>query len=181
MRLQPTSLRGKLLALVLLATLPATVAHFAHNVERYRLAYKAEIARLDQLSRVIASHENTLVDNAHHLLELADDVVDSSMRDPAACGARLRELHASLPGYANIMVDAPNGDVRCGAIMHGKVNVGDRAYFREALASARSTVTSSTARPPASRRSHLRARCATTAWSRAWWSHRSRSPASPRS
>ncbi|MGZ5198206.1 MAG: bifunctional diguanylate cyclase/phosphodiesterase [Telluria sp.] len=135
MRLQPTSLRGKLLALVLLATLPATVAHFAHNVERYRLSYKAEVARLDQLSRVIASHENTLVDNANHLLELADDVVAASTRDPAACDARLRELYASLPGYANIMVYSPAGDLRCGAIRPGKVNVAEREYFQRALAS----------------------------------------------
>jgi diguanylate cyclase (GGDEF)-like protein len=136
MRRRLKTLRGKLLALVLLATLPATVAHFAQNVQRYRLAYRAEIARLDQLSRVIASHENTLVENAHHLLELADDVVATSTRDRAACDARLRELRASLPGYANIMVDSAQGDIRCGAILPGKVNVADREYFKQALAGA---------------------------------------------
>jgi diguanylate cyclase (GGDEF)-like protein len=140
MRFRVRTLRGKLLALVLLATLPATVAHFAHNVERYRLAYRAEIERLDQLARVIASHENTLVDNAGHLLELADDVVATSVNDHSTCDRRLRELHASLPGYANIVINDPQGSMRCGAVRHPGVNYADREYFQRALASDRPVI-----------------------------------------
>ena len=135
MRSKPTSLRAKLLFLVLLAILPATVAHFADKVDRYRQAYKAEIARLDQVAQVVASHESTLVDSASHLLAMSLDLARLAIDDPAACDAKMRELHVNLPAYANLVVDSAQGEMRCGAIRTGPVDYADRDYFKEAIAS----------------------------------------------
>ncbi|MCS0661046.1 hypothetical protein [Massilia terrae] len=69
MRSKPKTLRAKLL---LLAILPATVAHFIDKVQRYRQAYKAEIAR----------HEATLVENASHLLAMSTDLARVALDGP---------------------------------------------------------------------------------------------------
>jgi diguanylate cyclase (GGDEF)-like protein len=135
MRFAPKTLRSKLLVLVLLALLPATVAHFVHNVERYRLSYRAEIGRLAQLAHVLASHETMLVDSANHLLAVEEDIARRGQPGSASCDHQLADLHTTLPAYANILIDEPNGDLRCAAVHPRKFNYFDRDYFRRALAS----------------------------------------------
>ncbi|HZS33555.1 MAG TPA: diguanylate cyclase [Methylomirabilota bacterium] len=128
------SLRDRLVAVVLLAALPAFgLALYTHRVQRRE---QARAARDDawRLARVAAQvHEQRLAE-LRRLLTVAAALPEA--RDPAApgCAARYAALAREVADVADLGIAAASGDVVCTAApAREPVNVADRPWFDRAV------------------------------------------------
>jgi PAS domain S-box-containing protein len=130
-----SSLRVRLVLLVLLAVLPALglVLYTAWDQHRHaRAAVQRDALRLAELA---ATDHQLLVDGARQFLTALARVREVRERTPETCNPLLADLRARDPRYANLLVADPAGSVVCSAVpLAGAVNVADRAYFRQVLA-----------------------------------------------
>ncbi|GEJ58894.1 ATP-binding protein [Anaeromyxobacter diazotrophicus] len=129
-----SSLRLRLLALVVVALLPALgVLAFASLAHRRLLVSDAR-AEADQLARLVSEIHQRPADGARGLLLAVSRMDRVVSRDPS-CSAQLAPLLARDPIHLNIGAIDLDGDVFCSAApQRGPVNLGDRRFFREALA-----------------------------------------------
>ncbi|TCZ66830.1 HWE histidine kinase domain-containing protein [Roseicella aquatilis] len=128
------SLLARLLALVLLATLPALGLQVWREVEtnRERRASVAEAARTLALRAAI--EQERLIDGARQLLGAMVSLRSVRTRDIETCTDSLRRIRAEFPAYAAISAaGVPDGVVFCSSNNPGNT-VSDRAWFRDALA-----------------------------------------------
>lgn len=128
--------RVLLLALTLLAVLPMVAlelgGHAAGQAEQIRHTED----HLDNLAvSQAAAHQRLAEGTGQLLVALAASPVVTGT-DEAACSAYLKQVMDGLPGYANLGVIGVDGQLRCRASGEraGGVNLGDRDYFRQALA-----------------------------------------------
>jgi PAS domain S-box-containing protein len=132
-RLPLSGLRLQLLALVLIALIPTTVLGFYVGlVERRDAAADARQHTLD-LVRLIAAREGEQITGIRQILPLL--AMRSVVRDRSdECPALLRSLRGRSPYYANVGAADLRGDVYCSALpLQGRVNIADRAYFKNAV------------------------------------------------
>lgn len=130
-----TSLRSRLLLLLLLIAIPA----FGLTLNAYLTIYRQGMARIERdardLMQLAAKDQETVVAEARLLLILLArlDVV----RDPkeaAACHQLLATLFQQQPGYTNFGVADREGNLYCSAVpATGLVNARDRPWFQGAL------------------------------------------------
>ncbi|MFQ5829465.1 MAG: PAS domain S-box protein [Candidatus Methylomirabilia bacterium] len=133
-RFSSSSLRVRLLLLVLLAVLPAlglilyTVSehsrHAAHDVEENAL----------RLIRLAALQQEGLIEGMRHrLIGLAHSPA-LRKRDPEGCGALFVQVLARFQRYTNLLVATPDGQVFCSGVpLPQPVDLSDRVYFQRAL------------------------------------------------
>ncbi len=128
------SLRDRLVAVVLLAALPAFgLALYTHGVQRRE---QARAARDDawRLARIAAQvHEQRLAE-LRRLLTVAAALPEA--RDPSApgCASRYASLAREVAGVADLGIAAASGDVVCAAApAREPVNVADRPWFDRAV------------------------------------------------
>ena len=129
-----TSLRSRLLLLVLFAGLPS-LALILHNEgeQRHHVAALVQENAL-RLARLTTAEEDQLVTSTRQLLATLAYVPAVQHRDRAECNALFSKLAAQYPVYANIGAIAPDGVVFGSAIeLTNTVNLSDRLYFRQAL------------------------------------------------
>ncbi len=127
-----SGLRGRLLWLVLLATLPALGLILYYGHQSGKLAAAHTLAETARLVRLAAVDYERLVESTHQLLGTLARLPET--RDRAACRALLADLKTSYPHYANLGAVRPDGAVYCSAVpMPGQVNAADRSYFRRAV------------------------------------------------
>jgi len=130
-----SSLRIRLLLLVLLAVLPALGLILYTGLEQRRSA--AVEARENALRVLNQSmmQQDFLIAGARQLLVTLAHLPEVRKLDSQGCSAIVAELLKEHPYYANLGAIAPNGDVHCSALpLSGPINVADRAYFRRAMA-----------------------------------------------
>ena len=133
-RLSFSSLRVRLLLLVLLAVAPALGMILYTAREQRRLATLQVQHNMLQLSRLAASHQDDLIEGARQLLVTLARLPQVRGATPAACRALFADLLKQHQGYSNLGVITPNGDVVCSGLpLRGPTNLADRAYFRRAL------------------------------------------------
>ncbi len=134
--LSPTSLRARLMLLVLLAIIPAAgLLLYGLGEHRGIAAQKAREDALRAVRIAAASHER-LIEGARQMLLLLAQLPDIRTKDSGACSAFLAGILARYPQYANLGVIRLDGSVQCSALpMPTTVNAADRAYFRRALES----------------------------------------------
>jgi len=129
-----SSLRSRLLALVLLSVAPAwgLALYDAHEErEQARAQVRAEALRLVELT---AADEDGLVEGARSLLVALAELPEVRRGDRAACDELFADLLERYPLYANLGVADPSGDVVCSAIpLTQPVTIADRSYFRMAV------------------------------------------------
>ncbi len=130
-----SSLRARLILLVLLALLP-TMAILVYNAAGDRNREIAQI-RADALtlSRLTAGQQEQVIESARQVLILLAQLPEVRRGDPAACSARLAELMEQYQeGYTGFAVAKPNGDLFCRTIpLTEPINVADSASFQQAL------------------------------------------------
>jgi len=135
------SLRSRLLALVALVLLPwLALVLYTQAEER-----KAAVANVnhDAMSLVhfIASNQATQIEAARGLLAALARLPQMRIRDAASCSRFLAGMLAAYSSYANLGVAERDGSIICSAVaLRGQVNVADRPYFRQALATQRFAV-----------------------------------------
>lgn len=134
-RARPTSLRLRLVLLILLSLLPLFgLALYDAFDQRADDARRAKAQALD-VARLAAATQGRHVEEARLILTALSRAPDVRRGDAKACSALLASLLPSLSSFVNLGVAAaPGGDVVCSALpLRAPVNVADRRYFREAL------------------------------------------------
>src|SRR4029434_477633 len=133
-RLSLTSVRARLLLLVLLAVIPALGLTLYTNLEERQLRKVQVQEQAMRLSRLVSADYERLIEDARQLLVTLAELPAVRDRNPAACNTLFADLLARRSSYANLAVIDLDGNVICSALpMTGQVYVSDRAYFQRAL------------------------------------------------
>src|SRR5215210_5199236 len=129
-----SSLRVRLLLLVLLAVLPALGLILYGAAEQRRQAADTLRAEGLRLARLAAGDQEDLNESSRQLLIILARLPAVRDRDAAACSALFVELLRLYPRYANLGVAGADGEIFCSGLpLGGPVNIADRAYFQRAL------------------------------------------------
>jgi len=133
-RLSFSSLRVRLLLLVLLAIIPALGLILYTASEQRRLAATNVQEGALRLARLASSDQGRLIDGARQLLIGLAQLREVRHHNSRACRAFFADLLKQYPLYANLGAVKPDGDVFCSALpFRGRINVADRTYFRRAV------------------------------------------------
>jgi len=133
-RFSVSSLRVRLLLVVLLATLPAFGLILYSTLEQRRLAARDAHAGALRLARIAAESHKDLIETGHHLLVVLAALPEVRGDDPATCSALFADLLTRFPRHTNVVAARPNGEVFCSGLpLGGPVNFADRPYFRQTL------------------------------------------------
>jgi signal transduction histidine kinase/CheY-like chemotaxis protein len=136
--LKPLSLRTRVLAVILLAILPAgLLVVLSARDARNRATEDAE-RQTQQLAIIVTDQQRRIVDQTRQLLSVLatlPQVRDGSLTAPA-CQELLAGVRRQNPLYANIGITDADGNLLCSAepIVRA-VNFADRSWFREPLRS----------------------------------------------
>jgi signal transduction histidine kinase len=133
-RKNSSSLRIKLIQLVLLALLPAlALILYGAREQRRSAAAVAETEAL-RLARILSASHQRLIDSTRHLLVALARTPEIRKGEHAACVALLSDLIQQYPPYSNLAVADVNGEILCQARSPGKAaNIADRGYFQRAI------------------------------------------------
>ncbi|HEY7676889.1 MAG TPA: response regulator [Candidatus Methylomirabilis sp.] len=128
-----SSLRGRLLLLVLLALLPAVGLTVYGNLEARRRATAQVQDGALRLARLASADHERLISGTRQLLVALAQLPGVRPGNPAGCGALLGRLLEHYPVYANLGAIDTDGNGYCSAVpFSGTVFLGDRSYFRRA-------------------------------------------------
>src|SRR3990172_4129246 len=133
-RLFFSSLRVRLLLLVLLAVIPALGLTLYTNLEERQLRKQHVQEHALRLSRIVSADHERLIEDARQLLVTLARLAAVREGNRAACNALFADLLTQHSSYANLGVIGADGNVFCSALpLTGQVYAGDRAYFRRVL------------------------------------------------
>lgn len=136
-----SSLRTRVILLVLLAVVPAIalIVYTAH--ERRQQAAKEAQASLLGLPRDASEAYQLLIENTRQLLTVLARVPAVLQHDLAACRAIMADLIKTHPQYLALGTLKPNGDVFCRQPLPIEpVNVADFPWFQRVLQTRAFTV-----------------------------------------
>ena len=131
------SLRGRLIALVLLGAVPGLGAIlYTAETQRQRdaVAAQAEAMRTVQF---VAGTQRELFAETQRLLQVLAQLPAVHEGSAAACSALLTRLHKQdpAPRYSSFFAVRPDGDVFCSSSpLTRRINAADQAYYRRVLA-----------------------------------------------
>ena len=129
-----SSLRVRLLLLVLLALVPARGLGI-YTTWQMREAARTEVLQdALRLTRVSSTAGERLVEGTHQILVVLARLPEVRRQNASACSALFGDLLKSFPYYSNLGAAKPNGEVFCSAVTYeGVANIGDRTYFQRAV------------------------------------------------
>ena len=129
-----SSLRFRLLLLVLLALIPALgLVIYTASEQRQSAAIQAKENAL-RVARVAASHQEQLIEGARELVLTLAQLPAVRDGDPVACRVFLANLLKQYPHYLQLGVAERDGTVFCTAIPDSRpVNIADGLLFRRIL------------------------------------------------
>jgi diguanylate cyclase (GGDEF)-like protein len=143
-----SSLRYRLLLLVLVAVLPALALVLLTAWEQRGLAAMSKQEDALRLARLAAATHERLVDGARSLLTGVAELSDVQMHGGAACSAHFAEILKQFPLYTNLGALRPDGHLFCQARpLRGPRSLAGRPEFQRARASRQFTVSSYTLDP----------------------------------
>jgi hypothetical protein len=129
-----SSLRFRLILLILLAVLPAFAILLFNAAEtRRREADKVEVDVLT-LSQLAASQEELVIEGARQVLFSISLLRDVRSNDLEACTARLAELVEEYEGYTAFSVSRANGETFCRSVPITEPTTNTSEVFQQAIA-----------------------------------------------
>jgi PAS domain S-box-containing protein len=131
----PSSLRGRLLALVLVAVLPSFGILFYAERNHRRLMIRQVEDEAHDLARLVAERHQRAVDRARGLLVGLTRLPSLRALDGPACSRDVAAVLAeAAPSYANVGAATPDGSLFCSAApLAAPVNLADRVHVRGPL------------------------------------------------
>jgi signal transduction histidine kinase len=133
-RFSLSSLRARLLLLVLLAALPALALILYTDLEQRRLTARQAQEDALRLARLAAADQAQLIQGAHQLLTALAQLPAVREGDAHACTALFTTLLKQYPVYANLGAAHANGDVFCSvASFTQPVSVAESTWFQRVL------------------------------------------------
>ncbi len=129
-----TSLRFRLLVLIIAAVIPALVYIF-YTASEQRNRREAEIREQTmRVAKLATNNIEQLVEGSHQLLIGLSKLPAIHNYDSSGCNNYFSAVKEQLPMYANIAAVKPNGDIFCSAIpIEKRINLADRIFFRSAM------------------------------------------------
>ena len=129
-----SSLRIRLLLLVLLAVLPA-LGLMAYEGLEHRRQHAVEVQEEAlRLARLVSAEQKRLIEAGHQLLIGLAQLPVVRNHDAPACSALFAGILKRFPPNTNLGAVKPNGDIFCSGIpLSGPVNIADREYFQRVL------------------------------------------------
>ena len=128
-----SSLRVRLILLVLLAVLPALGLIVYNAIEQRRLGTDAAKQEGVRLVRVVSSMNERMLDGARQLLITLSQIESVRERNTAECNVLFSNLMRLQPVYANIAGINLDGSIFASAApITTRGNLTDRDYFKEA-------------------------------------------------
>ncbi len=129
-----SSLRVRLLLLVLLAVVPALgLILYTASEQRRSAAAEAKDSAL-QLARSFSSSQDELIESVRQLLTALAQMPMVRDGNTAECNSVFADLLKQYPRYNNFVATKPNGDVFCSAVPSARqVNLADRPHFQSAV------------------------------------------------
>ncbi|WP_309677900.1 PAS domain S-box protein [Polaromonas sp.] len=129
------TLRARMVLLVMAAILPLLGLSVAKAVLVTDASISRATGNLQTAASLVAANQQQLADTARQVLTAIANVPDIRDGNAARCSPYLAELKRQLPGYANLGIIGTDGYPRCHGLDGGRSTyLGDRAYFRDALA-----------------------------------------------
>ena len=119
---------------MLVAVVPTVAIFLASAREQRRLLVEQASGGATRIAQLVAERNQRKLDAAHGLLLAVSRMHAVAELDGSACSESLGPLLALEPVFINVGATTPDGRVFCSAApLSGKVNLSDRAFYREAL------------------------------------------------
>ncbi len=135
-RISLTGLRSRLVLLLLVGLLPVFGLVFYTSLTSEDASLADAREDLLATANLAALSQAKTIEGARQLLDAIVSTPAVRNRDVAGCMDYFQRLHGKLPGYANLGVLDLDGKLSCHALgTAASLYVGDRRYFKEALAS----------------------------------------------
>jgi diguanylate cyclase (GGDEF)-like protein len=128
-----SSLRYRLLLLVLLAVLPALALILSTAWEQRRQSTAGALDSALRLARVAASDHERLIESTRSLLIGLAQLSSVQMHNSKACNALFAEVQRRFPLYVNIGATRPDGHVFCAAHTKRVLDLANQPWFERAL------------------------------------------------
>jgi PAS domain S-box-containing protein len=130
------NLRARLVALVLLALIPALALILFIAWEERGLETTETFEDAQRLVRLFSQDQERYIEGARQLLIALAQLPDVRDGNTRSCNALFANLEAQYPLYANFGAIWPDGKLYCSAVpFEGVVDLSDRSYFRRAVES----------------------------------------------
>jgi PAS domain S-box-containing protein len=134
-RLIRLSLRARLMALVLLALLPAFALIIYNTLTDYRKATEEAKNTAQRLAWIAAQHHEQMIDDAYELVTLLTRL-PLLVLGPQACQNLMTNLPDPYPEFASVVVLNQRGTVLCATRpKQSGMNYSDRRWFQEVVGS----------------------------------------------
>lgn len=135
------SVRSRLLAPVLLASVPIAALVIYGSLEAHSMAIKNAERELQSVLKLAADEIRTTMTGADQFLGALAQAPSVQRADAKSCQQLLTTLHKEHRAYANLFVATPDGSVVCSAVPSPKpINIKDREYFIGALKTGKTTI-----------------------------------------
>jgi len=132
-----STLRGRLLVLVVLSLLPAFVLIIYKDVEDGQQAAADARRAAAQVLRFSSQAQQQMLDEAHNLLSFLS-MMPGVLLDPPLCQKLMAGLASEYAKFGSFLVLDSRGDVVCSKLPgFAGVNYADRTWFKEAIQSRR--------------------------------------------
>ncbi len=129
-----SSLRLRLLLLVLLAVLPALGLAFYTHAEESRLVRARAQDEARRLVQLAVLDQERVIEGTRQMLIALSELPEIQQANPATCSPFLANLYSQYEGYSNFGRTNLNGDLICSATpTDGPVFLGDRPWHHRVL------------------------------------------------
>ncbi|MDD5367722.1 MAG: GAF domain-containing protein [Anaerolineaceae bacterium] len=140
-RFTSSSLRSKLLVIALIALIPIMGLIFFTAIDQRQQAQTYVRQFVTQLSVLGASNLSQTIQSTNQLFHTLAQLAPVREGDAAGCSALFSTLLDQYSIYQNFSVSRTDGQIFCsGASLPAPVNLSDRPYFQQALASRELTI-----------------------------------------
>ena len=129
-----SSLRSRLIVLVLLAIIPAILLFGYTVAEQRRIAAEDVKTEAQWLTRLMVAEQERVIDNTRQLLLTLSHLSVVRQQSWESCNSLFTELLVQYPSYANLGVASPEGVVLCTALQTGRsVDLADQRFFQRTV------------------------------------------------
>jgi signal transduction histidine kinase len=136
-----SSLRVRLIILILIAVVPAVGLMVYSAAEQERLDAAAARKELSRLATIYAREEHQLLEGTRQVLKTLGEFLAWHHNDPPACSAFFADLLRDFRRYANFGAVKANGEVFCSAVpLAEPTSADDRQWFQQVMQTGQFTV-----------------------------------------
>lgn len=130
-----STLRWRLILLVVIVALPLVATLFVHALDEEKEAVEHAKSSLQWALYVAAAKQDQKVESARQVLVTLAQTPGILALNPSACEDYLVGLKDRFAEYSNISIVDPNGKLRCNSYRSPEgLDLSDRSYFTKAMA-----------------------------------------------